>query len=60
MKNFILDVDFVMSKRIQVEAESEEQAKTIFERLLKEDPYDYARNFDAFVGHKIIDVNEED
>ena len=60
MANFILDVDFVMSKRIQVEAESEEQAKTIFERLLKEDPYDYARNFDAFVGHKIIDVNEED
>ena len=60
MKNYILDVDFVMSKRIQVEAESEEQAKAIFERLLKEDPYDYARQFDAFIGHKVIDVNEED
>ena len=60
MKNFIIDVDFVMSKRIQVEAESEEQAKATFERLLKEYPYDYARNFDAFVGHKIIDANEED
>ena len=60
MKNFIIDVDFVMSKRIQVEAESEEQAKATYERLLKEDPYDYARNFDAFVGHKIIDANEED
>ena len=59
MKNFVVDVDFVMSKRIQVQAESEEQARTIFERLLKEDPYDYARQFDAFVGHKIIDVTED-
>ena len=59
MAKFILDVDFVMSKRIQVEAENEEQAKATFERLLKEDPYDYARKFDAFVGHKVIDVNEE-
>ena len=59
MKNFILDVDFVMSKRIQVEAKSEEQAKATFERLLKENTYDYARQFDAFVGHKVIDVNED-
>ena len=59
MKNFILDVDFVMSKRIQVEAENEEQAKATFERLLKEDPYDYARQFDAFVGHTIIDITED-
>jgi len=58
-KLFSIDVDFVMSKRIQVEAESEEQAKAIFERLLKEDPYDYARQFDAFIGHKIIDVTED-
>ena len=58
MKNYILDVDFVMSKRIQVEAESEEQAKSTFERLLREDPYDYARNFNAFVGHKVIDITE--
>ena len=56
---YILDVDFVMSKRIQVEAENEEQAKATFERLLKEDPYDYARQFDAFVGHKIIDITED-
>ena len=59
MKNFILDVDFVMSKRIQVEAENEEQARAIFERLLKENPYDYARRFDAFIGHKVIDITEE-
>lgn len=59
MANFILDVDFVMSKRIQVEAENEEQARAVFERLLKENPYDYARRFDAFVGHKVIDITEE-
>ena len=59
MKNFIIDVDFVMSKRIQVEAENEEQARAIFERLLKENPYDYARRFDAFIGHKVIDITEE-
>jgi len=60
MKNFILDVDFVMSKRIEVEADSEEQAKSIFEQKMKKNPYDYACRFDAFVGHKVIDVNEED
>lgn len=60
MKNFILDVDFVMSKRIEIEADSEEQAKSIFEQKMKKNPYDYARQFDAFIGHKVIDVNEED
>jgi len=60
MKNFIIDVDFVMSKRIEIEADSEEQAKSIFEREMKKNPYNFAFGFDAIVGHKIIDVNEED
>ena len=60
MKSFILDVDFVMSKRIEIEADSEEQAKSIFEQKMKKNPYDYAYGFDAFIGHKVIDVNEED
>lgn len=60
MANFIVDVDFTMSKRIQVEAESEEQAKSIIERMIKEKPYDYACNFDSFVGSKVIDINNED
>lgn len=59
MANFILDVDFVMSKRIEIEADSEEQAKSIFEQKMKKNPYDYACGFDAFIGHKVIDVNEE-
>ena len=60
MKNFIIDVDFVMSKRIEIEADSEEQAKSIFEQKMKKNPYDYAYGFYAFIGHKVIDVNEED
>lgn len=59
-KLFSIDVDFVMSKRIQVEAENEEQAKSIFEREMKKNPYNFALGFDAIVGHKVIDVNEED
>lgn len=59
MKNFIIDVDFVMSKRIEIEADSEEQAKSIFEQKMKKNPYDYARRFDAFVGHKVIDITED-
>lgn len=59
MKNFIIDVDFTMSKRIQVEAESEEQAIENFERLMKENPYNFACRFDAYVSHEITDVTEE-
>lgn len=59
MKNFILDVDFVMSKRIEIEADSEEQAKSIFEQKMKKNPYDCACRFDAFVGHKIIGIEED-
>ena len=58
-KIFIVDVDFTMSKRIEIGAESEEQAKSIFESKMRENPYAYACRFDAFVGHKVIDVNEE-
>lgn len=59
MKNYIVDIDFVMSKSIQVEAENEEQAKSIANRMIAEDPYDYARSFSHMVGHKIIDVRED-
>ena len=59
VKNYFVDIDFVMSRRLLVEAENEEQARSIVEKMIKEKPYDYARRFDAFVGHKIIDVNEE-
>ena len=59
MANFILDVDFVMSKRIQVEAENEEQARLIVNMKILKNPYNFAHSFDSMVGHKIIDVNED-
>ena len=59
MKNFIADVDFTMSKRIQVEAENEEQAREILQRLIKDDPYEWSRNPDCYVSHEIVDINEE-
>lgn len=59
MKNFIIDVDFTMSKRIQVEAENEERAKAIVNGWIKYNPYEFAHNFDAYVTHEITDVNEE-
>jgi hypothetical protein len=60
MKNFILDVDFVMSKRIQVEAENEEHAISIARSKIDENPYGYAHGFSHYVGYEIIDANEEE
>jgi hypothetical protein len=60
MKHFEVDVDITMSKRISVEAESEEHAKAIVNGWMKYNPYEYAHSFDAYVKHEITDVNEEE
>ena len=60
MKHFEVDVDITMSKRISVEAESEERAKAIVNGWMKYNPYEYAHSFDAYVKHEITDVNEEE
>ena len=60
MKQFEVDVDITMSKRISVEAESEEHAKAIVNGWMKYNPYEYAHSFDAYVKHEITDVNEEE
>ena len=59
MKEFTVDVDITMSKRIYVEAENEEQAKTIVGNWLGDDPYYYAKTADAYVCHEITDVCED-
>jgi hypothetical protein len=48
-----------MSKTFEIEAESEEQAKSKVLEMIDKNPYDYARNFSHLVGCKIIDVEEE-
>lgn len=60
MKTYCVSVDFVMAKNIYVEAESEEQAMNDVYHKISEDPYEYACDFSHLVGHKIIDVNEEE
>jgi hypothetical protein len=58
MKQFAVDVDITMSKRIYVDAESEEQAEQIAKQKLDNNPYDYCLQPDACVDYNITDVNE--
>lgn len=60
MKKFAVDMDITMSKRIYVDAENEEEAETIVNNWVGDDPYFYAKSADAYVGHEISDVYEEE
>lgn len=60
MKSYIVDVDITVSKRIYVYASNEEEAKRKANEFFEIDPFFYAEHLDSVVGHKIIDVNEED
>lgn len=59
MKNYAVDVDITVSKRIYVEAENEEEAKAKVEEMMKY-PHYYYTKADAYVCHEITDVNEDD
>lgn len=59
MKNFVVDVDFTMSKSFEVEAENEEQAMAMADAMISKNPYDYAHNFSHYVSHEVIDVEED-
>ena len=59
MKGYAVDVDLTVSRRIYVEAENEEQARKIAFNKIAEEPYYYIDNA-TYVGHKVIDVNEDD
>ena len=59
MANFIIDLDFTMSKRVEIEAESQEEAIKTLKLAIQQNPYDYAHNFDAYVCSEIVDVNED-
>jgi len=57
MKHFEVDVDITMSCRIEVNAESEEQAKTIVANWIGDDPWYYVRN-GHYISHEFEAVNE--
>ena len=58
MANYSVDVDFVMSKTIEVEAESEEQAMSIARSKIEKNPYDFAHGFSHCVSFDITGANE--
>lgn len=55
-KEFQVFVDITVSKVIYVDAESEEQAKAIAIKKVRDEPYYYARTADSYVGAKVVDV----
>ena len=57
MKHYVVDVDITMSCRIEMDAESEEQAKVIAANLINNDPLHYARD-GHYVSHEFEAVNE--
>lgn len=59
MKKYQVDVDITMSCRIEVDAESEEQAKTIVGNWIGDDPWQYVRD-GHYVSHEFEAVNESD
>jgi len=59
MRRFNVDVDITMSCRIEVDAESEEQAKTIVGNWIGDDPWQYVRD-GHYIFHKFEAVNESE
>jgi len=57
MKRFEVDVDITMSCRIEVDAESEEQAKTIVGNWIGDDPWNYVKD-GHYMSHEFEAVNE--
>ena len=53
---YSVSIDIVVSKTIYVEADSEEQAKAVAIKKVRDEPYYYARTADAYVGAKVVDV----
>lgn len=56
-KRFNVDVDITMSCRIEVDAESEEQAKNIVGNWIGDDPMYYVRD-GHYIKHEFEDVSE--
>lgn len=59
MKKFEVDVDITMSCRIEVDAESEEQARTIVGNWIGDDPWQYVRD-GHYMSHEFEAVRESE
>lgn len=57
-KQFSIDVDFRVTKRIYVDAETAEQAEQKAKEMLDNNPYEYCTRHDSCADYDIYDVNE--
>jgi hypothetical protein len=57
MRRFNVDVDITMSCRIEVDAESEEQAKTIVSNWIGDDPWHHVKD-GHYIKHEFEEVSE--
>ena len=60
MKHYVIDVDITVSKRIYLDAESEEQAKEQALKQCRERSDYYARDNDGVIDVSVSDCEEED
>ena len=60
MKEFTVEVDITVSKRIYVEAENEEEAEKKVNEMVRNNPGDYYTKANAYVCHEITDCYEDD
>lgn len=58
-KSFLVSVDITVCKNFFVDAESEEQAKSLVEKKMTDDPYYYAKNSDTVVDWFVSSVDED-
>lgn len=57
-KQFAIDVDFRVTKRIYVDAENEEQAEKLAKEKLDSNPYQYCTTPDSCTDYDICEVSE--
>lgn len=57
-KQFAIDVDFRVTKRIYVDADTEEQAEQKAKEMLDNNPYEYCTRPDSCADYEICEVNE--
>jgi hypothetical protein len=59
-KNYSVSVDITMSKNIEVEANSEDEAIAKANEMVANNPYDYTNGFSHYVTHETISAEEEE
>lgn len=60
MKQYFVDVDITVSKRIYVDANSCYEAKTKALEMVNKEPFHYVNQADAFVGCEEVDTYYEE